>query len=473
MPAGSGTVTMTLMGPWEEAAPGVRIREEVLWDAISIEGATIENGGFETGSGRNVAGWHSNGGVVETAPANSAGEGVQIARTWHDATLSTTLAVTANKAVTIRGIARAAIPAGFKEMERVTERDTPAHRAATHFMHGTNMGNYLEAPPHQNWGANYTSTDFERIKAEGFDHVRLPIAWHHHADSGPEFKIKDEFFNRADFLVQQATKHGLAAIVNIHHFDAFTSDPSKHVERFLAIWRQLAEHYAKAPATVAFELLNEPKDAATTEVLNPIYVRAIREIRRTNPHRAIFVGPGKWNQASELPKLRLPDDDRNLIVTIHCYEPFYFTHQGASWAGDDVRRLKGIQFPGPPATALVLDPNSRVSPEIRDWVKRYNTLPPESNPSGPEAFHSAVQQAKEWSDYYGRPVHMGEFGAYIAADADSRARYYRLFREALDDAKIGWAMWDWKAGFQYWDDKAGRPAPGLREALFPKRADRN
>src|SRR4029077_17046773 len=116
---------------------------------------------------------------------------------------------------------------------------------------------------------------------EGFDHVRVPIAWHHYTAPGPEFRIKDEIYAKADFLVNEATKRGLAAIVNIHHFDAFTSDPAGQREKYLAIWRQLAVHYAASPPGVAFELLNEPKDAATTAVLNPIYADAIREIRKS------------------------------------------------------------------------------------------------------------------------------------------------------------------------------------------------
>ena len=52
----------------------------------------------------------------------------------------------------------------------------------------------------------------------------------------------------------------------------------------------------------------------------------------------------------------LPSKDDNLIVTVHCYDPFYFTHQGASWAGPDVKPLAGIQFPGPPSKPLVPDP---------------------------------------------------------------------------------------------------------------------
>ena len=147
--------------------------------------------------------------------------------------------------------------------------------------------------------------------------------------------------------------------MNIHHFDEFTSNPSAFANKFYALWRQIAAHYAKSPDDVAFELLNEPKDAATTVVLNPIYAEAIRVIRETNPRRVIFVGPGKWNQVSELPNLRLPDKDQNLIVTVHCYDPFNFTHQGATWTSSDVKGLKGIVFPGPPSRPFVPDPDRR------------------------------------------------------------------------------------------------------------------
>src|SRR5262245_15644796 len=65
--------------------------------------------------------------------------------------------------------------------------DTPAHRAAARFRRGINLANYLEAPRGQDWGARYSAQDFVWIKQEGFDHVRLPIAWHHYAGPGPEF----------------------------------------------------------------------------------------------------------------------------------------------------------------------------------------------------------------------------------------------------------------------------------------------
>ncbi len=314
----------------------------------------------------------------------------------------------------------------------------------------------------------YSEQDVVHIKAEGFDHVRLPIAWHHYTGPAPEFKLSDDIFAKADFLVTNALKHGLNVIVNIQHFDEFTSNPPAFRNKFYALWRQIAAHYAKFSDNVAFELLNEPKDAATTVVLNPIYAEAIKEIRKTNPRRAIFVGPGRWNQVSELPNLRLPDNDENLIVTVHCYDPFNFTHQGATWTSSDVKSLKGIVFPGPPTTPFVPPGGVKLSSGTLDWLQRYNTLPTEKNPCSPLAFRRPLQQAKEWSDRNGRPVHVGEFGCYTGADPASRARFYAEFHKALDEFGLGWAMWDWKAGFRYWDDKTGQPAPGMREALFPQ-----
>jgi endoglucanase len=200
-------------------------------------------------------------------------------------------------------------------------------------------------------------------------------------------------------------------------------------------------------------------------VLNPIFARAIAEIRKTGSKRTIFVGPGKWNQISELKNLVLPADDHNLIVTVHCYDPFYFTHQGASWAGPDTKTT-GIQFPGPPAKPLVPDPSLKLNSWVADWIQRYNTLPAGQNPSSPAAFIAELKLAHEWSDYYGRPLHVGEFGCFTTADARSRARFYEAFRRACEDNKLGWAIWDWSAGFRYWDKANSQPAPGMREALF-------
>jgi endoglucanase len=361
------------------------------------------------------------------------------------------------------------VPSNRREMVPLKDKTSAGHKALKNFRRGVNLGNYLEAAKGQDWGRRYTEADFAHIKAEGFDHVRLPIRWNAHSGAAPEFALGSGIYAKADFLVTNALRHELNVIVNIHHFDEFTTDPAPNTDKFLALWKQIATHYAKFPNSVAFELLNEPKDNAKTAVLNSSYARAIRVIRATNPKRTIFVGPGKWNSVDELKNLVLPASDDNLIVTVHCYDPFLFTHQGASWAGNQARTT-GLVFPGPPPVPLIPNPEAVKSASwLSNWFQNYNTKPASQNPVSATPIEKKMKRAHDWGEYYGRPMHVGEFGCYVGADEASRQRFHAEFRRILDKYNLAWALWDWKAGFHYWDEQKNAPAPGMREALFGKK----
>ena len=355
-------------------------------------------------------------------------------------------------------------PVNPPEMKPLANHDTPAFRTAKLFLHGANLGNYLEAPPDQNWGVTVSADEFAAMKREGFDHVRVPVGWHHYAGPAPDFTLTPEIFSRADFVVTNALANGLAVMINIHHFNELDKDPAGNTEEFLKIWQQVAAHYRKFPAQLAFELDNEPHENATTKLMNPIYARAIAAIRETNPQRTIFAEPGGWGGIGELKNLVLPPDD-NVIVSVHCYDPFYFTHQGASWTQGQTP-VTGIIFPGPPIQPLVPDPKLDLKPWVKNWIKNYNTLPSEKNPCSPQAFMDKMKFLHAWSEYYGRPIHLGEFGAYTKADEQSRANFYSAMRRAAEKENIGWCIWDWSAGFRYWDKKTNHAMPKIHQALF-------
>jgi endoglucanase len=356
-------------------------------------------------------------------------------------------------------------PSNPPAMQPITQHETPADREAKLFLRGANLGDYLEANRYRRQIA-VTPDEFALIKKEGFDHVRVPVGWHQYAGPGPDFTLEPEIFSLVDFVVTNALQNKLAVMINIHHFSALDQNPTNATPEFLAIWRQIAAHYEKSPGQLAFELDNEPHENATTALMNPIYAQAIVEIRRTNPRRTIFVEPGGWGGIGELNKLVLPPDD-NVIVSVHCYDPFYFTHQGATWTSGQTP-VTGIIFPGPPAQPLVPDPKLQLKNSQLEWFKKYNTLPTGENPSSPVAFTKKMKFIRAWSDYYGRPVHLGEFGAFTKADEQSRANFYSAFRRTAEREQIGWCIWDWSAGFRYWDKKNNRPMPGMREALFGK-----
>jgi endoglucanase len=239
-------------------------------------------------------------------------------------------------------------PINPPEMKPLASHDTPAWHAAKLFQRGVNLGDYLEASAkYFGRGVTVGAGEFAQMRHEGFDHVRVPVGWHQYAGPAPDYTLLPEIFSRVDFVLTNALASQLAVMINIHHFDALDKDPAGATAEFLALWKQIAAHYKDFPKQLAFELDNEPHDQATTALMNPIYARTITEIRKSNPQRTLFVEPGGWGSIAELNQLVLPSDE-NVIVSVHCYEPFYFTHQGATWT-DGQTPVTGIQLPGPPA----------------------------------------------------------------------------------------------------------------------------
>ena len=214
------------------------------------------------------------------------------------------------------------------------------------FGRGVNLGNALEAPKEGDWGVVLKELYFEKIAAAGFDTVRIPVRWSAHADESPPYRIDAKFFDRVDWAIDQALKRHLIPVVNMHHYNEIFNEPEKHAERFIAMWRQIAEHYKDYPPELAFELLNEPNKNLTAEKWNPMLSEAIRIIRPSNPTRQIVVGPVGWNGIGDLPTLELPEDDRRLVATVHYYSPFEFTHQGAKWVGPESSSWLGNKWTG-------------------------------------------------------------------------------------------------------------------------------
>ncbi len=459
-PAHDGEVDLYLHGPWSPEVDGVMPRKEVLWDDVSAEGTDMENGGFETSSDGVPTGWKSPWAAYPAADAwpfaqGGAKQGERMAASWCKRPLVRSLSVRSGREVVIRLHARAATPPGFVEPGRLSGK-TAAHRALAPLKRGVNFGNGWEAPPPDYWGIRFTPEDVDHAADEGFDHLRIPVAWHFHLreqDGGP--RIDPALLKDLEPVLRRAMDRGLRVFLNWHHFHDFTTDPQANLERFTSGWDAIARHFRDWPPGLFFELLNEPCDALSTEVANPIYQKTIRLIRRSNPQRLIVVSPGHWGIIGELGNLRLPDDDDNLAVTVHCYEPFHFTHQGAGWVG--LQSLKGVHYPGPPPSPMKLPDDLLGHAGVRTFVDRYNAESSATNPSSAAAIRILFDEARAWSEHFGRPVHLGEFGAYQAADHASRARYLRDVRILAEERGIPWTLWEWKAGFGYWDAHAGRP----------------
>jgi len=299
---------------------------------------------------------------------------------------------------------------------------------------GVNLGNALEAPVEGEWGMVLEAEFFRLIREAGFDSVRVPIRWNAHAEEETPYTIDPAFFERIDWVLEQSLENDLAVILNIHHYEEIMENPVWHEERFLAIWRQIAERYQEMPEDVFFELLNEPFGTLANTSWNDFAAEAIAVIRQSNPERMIIVGPGNWNAIDTLPILFLPEEDRRIIATVHYYQPFQFTHQGAEWVADSDPWL-GTTWDGTEREEALID--------------------------------RSLDAALKWSQQNGRPIFLGEFGAYSKADMDSRQRWTAYVARSAEKRGFSWAYWEFGAGFGVYDREAKAWVEPLLQALVP------
>jgi endoglucanase len=240
-------------------------------------------------------------------------------------------------------------------------------------------------------------SDLDVVRAAGFDLVRLPVQW-----SSADRRAVDR-------TVEAALGRGFSVVLDVHHF-------AGSGEELVALWRELGVRYEG----VTFELLNEPVDA---QWWNEWLPRVLDVVAR----RPVIVGPGRWNTVGALESLRLPDGEE-LIVTVHYYSPFRFTHQGAGWlSGADA--WLGTRWDGDRA---------RVRRELSD--------------------------AAAWAAP--RPLFLGEFGTLETGTMSDRAAWTRCVREEAERLGLDWCYWDFATDFGAFDRRAGDWREPLKAALL-------
>jgi endoglucanase len=166
-----------------------------------------------------------------------------------------------------------------------------------------------------------------------------------------------------------------------------------------------------------------------------MFPRVLRTVRKTNPRRIIIIGPGAWNSFDHLEKMHLPQEDQRLIVTFHYYLPMQFTHQTAYWIKGSAA-WKGTTWTGSAAEQ--------------------------------EALTNDFRAAAAWASQNHRPLFLGEFGAYEAADLDSRVRWTAAVAREAEKHGFSWAYWDFSADFGAYDAEKKSWRQALLRALVPK-----
>jgi endoglucanase len=274
---------------------------------------------------------------------------------------------------------------------------------------------------------------FTAIHKAGFDFVRLVLQAFGHMDA--QNRLDPAWLAKLDDAVRHAQANGLGVIIDEHDFDKCSTDLAMCRTRLTAFWQQVAPRFATAPRNVAFEILNEPHDQLNGDPWNQLFAQELALIRQTNPTRIVVVGPTHWNSLNDLPLLKLPPDP-NLLVTFHYYEPFHFTHQGATWVGPEIQKLHGVT-----------------------WGSEQDRA----------QLRADFDKVAAWSDANHRPILLGEFGAYDKSGTpiDLRVAYTAGVRSEAERHGFGWAYWQFDSDFVVWDMAKQRWVEPILKALIP------
>ncbi len=198
------------------------------------------------------------------------------------------------------------------------------------FTKGVNLTGWFQASsPKQIQFTKYSKKDFERIKSLGCDVIRLPINLHAMTNGSPDYILDPLFLEMLDQAVTWAEELQINLILDNHTFDpAANTDPAIGTV-LIKVWTQMAEHYKGRSGYIFYEVLNEPHGISDA-LWGSIQQTVIDAIRLVDNAHYIVVGGAGWNSYNNLGNIPVYADTK-LIYTFHFYDPFVFTHQGASW----------------------------------------------------------------------------------------------------------------------------------------------
>lgn len=285
--------------------------------------------------------------------------------------------------------------------------------------HCVNISNALEAPREGSWGYSVKDQHLIKIAEAGFDTIRLPVRFDAYFDT----KLDPVFLARVDHVIRTALEADLQVILDLHHFKDVIEDVENHADKFLQIWTELSKHYRGWPDGLMFELLNEPTRVIETKRVDQLFDSVWDVIRENHPERWIIVEGAKYSSINEIAKLKLRDD--KTIYSFHYYQPFKFTHQGASW----------MDKPPPPNNL-----------EQKDVIRLQNKIAQSPMPDG--------------------PILLGEFGALHTIEAPQRNRWITAVRKAAEKRGFGWCYWGFAAGFGLFDPQIESWRQDMLDALF-------
>lgn len=174
---------------------------------------------------------------------------------------------------------------------------------------------------------NYDKDDFQKIKAMGFNAVRIALWYRYFEDESNPYIYKAEGFAWLDTVVAWAKEAGIFVMLDMHapqgggfqgpnNITAFWRN-SSYRERFKALWVEMAKHYKDDATIFAYDIINEPCASKQSAYLT-LLGETIDAIRAIDSNHIINVENGfsSDNSPFEL------SGYENILYDFHYYDPW-------------------------------------------------------------------------------------------------------------------------------------------------------
>lgn len=200
------------------------------------------------------------------------------------------------------------------------------------------------------WGNPATTKALiDKVKAQGFGAVRIPVTWGPHIDE--DGIIDAAWMDRVNEIVDYVIDNDLYGIIDVHHdtganaacwIRASQNGMEERREKFANLWTNIALRFRDYNARLLFEGFNEildersswsAPDADSLEMvneLNQLFVDTVRATGGNNQGRLLVVATYAASTAQlVIDGFKLPEDtiENRLIVDMHDYSPQDFAWQ--------------------------------------------------------------------------------------------------------------------------------------------------
>jgi endoglucanase len=175
---------------------------------------------------------------------------------------------------------------------------------------------------------------------------------------------------------------------------------------------------------LAYEFMNEPV-ADDPEQWNQLLSRVADSIRHWEAERVLVIGSNRWQSANTFDQLKIPANDKNILLSFHFYEPFHLTHFQAEWT--KLKDFKGeVKYPG----QIVVN---GTSPEEKRIYNR-------------DTLEKMMQKPIHLADSLQLPLYCGEFGVIYKSPLESKLAWYSDMVAIFEKHHIAYANWNYKSG---------------------------